>query len=422
MLKKIGKNFLCSLLESQVKQLRAKNDLTIVAVVGSVGKTSGKLAIAKTLASRSNVIYQDGNYNDRLTVPLVLFGHTEPGIFNIFAWIRILIANQRQLAKKYLYDIAVLELGTDGPGQLAQFAYLKPEIVVVTAIAVEHIEYFGTIDAIAAEELEPLAYSKLAILNIDDIDPIYLPSTNYLSVSIHQKADYTITARDQQQLLGQSLELKTPHDRVKAIVALQGKPGAKSALVATAVADQLGWTADQISTGLAKITPVAGRMRILNGAKQSTLIDDTYNASPIAVTAALDTLYHVDAPQKIAILGSMNELGNNSAAEHTAIGNYCDPSKIDLVITIGEPAETNLAPTAIAKNCSVKSFVSPYDAGRFALEQLHPGGVVLAKGSQNGVFAEEALKQLLANPADTKKLVRQSNYWMAVKAKQFPQQ
>ena len=83
MIKKLGKAVLCMKLESQVKRLRANNDFMIVAVGGSVGKTSTKLAIAKTLGASKKVIYQDGNYNDRLTVPLVLFGETEPAIFNI---------------------------------------------------------------------------------------------------------------------------------------------------------------------------------------------------------------------------------------------------------------------------------------------------------------------------------------------------
>lgn len=421
MLKKVGKNILCVLLEAQVRRLQKRNEFKIVAVAGSVGKTSAKLAVAKTLASNARVIYQDGNYNDRLTVPLVLFGRTEPSIFNVLAWLKLLLRNEQALRQAYAYDIAVLEIGTDHPGELEKFAYLRPDVVLITSIAVEHIEYFKTLDAIAQEELVPLEFSKTALLNIDDIAPEYLPELPYKSLSLHQHADYSLTKRTQNGLTGQQLSIRTPDAKLDADIALHGKPGAKAALAAAAVATELGWTADEISRGLEQITPVAGRMQVLEGIKDSTLIDDTYNASPLAVKAALDTLYGVDAPQRIAILGTMNELGDFAPSEHQAVGAYCDPTKLDLVVTIGGPAEDHLKPAAEAKGCKVKSFASPYDAGRFVKDQLQEGGVVLAKGSQNGVFAEEALKSLLKYPEDQQKLVRQSVYWLKRKNQQFPE-
>ena len=94
--KKIGKALLCKFLEAQVKQLRQRNDFKLIAVAGSVGKTSTKLAIAKTLATGQRVRYQNGNYNDRLTVPLVLFGELEPGIYNVPAWGKVWLRNRRQ--------------------------------------------------------------------------------------------------------------------------------------------------------------------------------------------------------------------------------------------------------------------------------------------------------------------------------------
>ncbi|MDL2363051.1 MAG: Mur ligase family protein [Patescibacteria group bacterium] len=422
MIKTVGKNILCLLLEGQVKRLRAKNVFTVVAVAGSLGKTSTKLAIAKTLQSQEKVIFQDGNYNDRLTVPLVLFGHKEPAIFDVFAWAKILLANERQLSKPFSYNIAVLELGTDGPGQLEKFAYLHPELFVLTSIAIEHIEFFKTIDAIAQEELAPLAFSETALLNIDDIDPMYLPQSPYKSMSVHQHADYSVAKRNQHQLDPQQLEIKTPGGLLNAEVNLQGKQGAKSALVAAAIANELGWSSEQIAAGLAKITPVSGRMQILQGINDTTLIDDTYNASTLAVEAALDTLYGLEAPQRIAILGTMNELGEFSEEEHRIVGEHCDPNKLDVVVTIGDVAAQYLKPTAAAKGCTVQSFMSPYEAGRYVANVMKPGAVILAKGSQNGVFAEEALKLLLQYPSDANKLVRQSPYWLSVKQKQFPEQ
>jgi UDP-N-acetylmuramoyl-tripeptide--D-alanyl-D-alanine ligase len=160
-------------------------------------------------------------------------------------------------------------------------------------------------------------------------------------------------------------------------------------------------------------------MQILPGIKNSTLIDDTYNSSPVAVRAALDVLYAGDAPQRIAILGGMNEMGDYSPQAHKEVGAYCDPKKLDWVVTIGPDAKQYLAPAAKEQGCQVKSFLSPYDAGHFVAGLLKESAVVLAKGSQNRVFAEESLKELLANPEDASKLVRQSRHWQDVKAKQF---
>jgi len=160
-------------------------------------------------------------------------------------------------------------------------------------------------------------------------------------------------------------------------------------------------------------------MQILRGVENSIIIDDTYNASPVAVKAALDVLYGTTAPQRIAILGSMNELGGYSRQAHEEVGEYCDPKKLDLVITIGKDAEKHLAPAAKKRGCTVESVMSPYEAGERARNALKSSAVVLAKGSQNGVFAEEALKSLLSDPNDEGRLVRQSKYWLGVKSKQF---
>lgn len=416
--KKLGKSIICRLLERQVKQLRKKNDFKIVAVAGSVGKTSTKLAIAKTLEKTQKVIYQDGNYNDRLTVPLVLFGQQEPNIFNPVAWAKILQANKKLLAGPYPYDFAVLELGVDGPRQMKDFAYLNPELAVVTAVAPEHMEYFGNLAAVAKEELAVVEFSKDALLNKDDIAAEYLPVGQFGLYG--ENAEYSITERKADGLKGQHITVHLPDvQTLEAGITFLGEQGATVALAAVAAAHRLGLTAEQIKAGIESVPQFPGRMQVLDGIQNSKLIDDTYNASPLAVQAALDVLYQADAPQRIAILGSMNEMGEGSGEMHKEIGSYCDPEKVDLVVTVGQQANEFLAPAAVQKGCLVKAFTSPYEAGEFLKSQLKEGAVVLGKGSQNGVFAEEALKQLLAKPSDASALVRQSPYWLDVKARQF---
>jgi UDP-N-acetylmuramoyl-tripeptide--D-alanyl-D-alanine ligase len=259
------------------------------------------------------------------------------------------------------------------------------------------------------------------LLNIDDIPEQYLPKVEYLSYGLNPSADYKVVRRQARALQGQQMTLELPAGKtVSAEVLALGDQGAKIAIAATAIADLAGLAPDQIQRGLQAITPVAGRMQILAGKQGSLIIDDTYNASPLAVKAALEVLYAAEATQRIAILGSMNELGADSAGLHAEVAAQCDPAKLDLLVTIGQEANHYLAPAARERGCPVQSFDNPHQAGEYVAGQIKPGSVILAKGSQNGVFAEEALKALLANPSQARKLVRQSDYWLAIKKKQFP--
>ena len=115
----------------------------------------------------------------------------------------------------------------------------------------------------------------------------------------------------------------------------------------------------------------------------------------------------------------MNELGDYAKQAHQEIGDYCDPKRLDLVVTLGPEANEFLAPAAQAKGCQVKSFDSPYDAGEYIKSVIKDKAVALIKGSQNKVFAEEAIKSLLANKSDESKLVRQSPQWLDIKKQAF---
>lgn len=419
MIKKLGKTVLCILLENQVKRLRKRHSFKIVAVGGSVGKTSTKLAIAKVLATRNRVQYQDGNYNDRLTVPLVLFGKVEPGIFNIFAWVKTLLANERIIRNGYPYEIAVLELGTDAPGQMAKFDYLRPELAVITAVAAEHMEFFGSLEKVAQEELAPLKYSRQTLLNSDDISYEFLPDGHPDTYGQGKDATYRLTLASHQSITGQKLAFELRGQKIEAETPLIGRSIAKSLLAAAAAAHIFGWDNEHIVEGIKAVGPVAGRMQVLDGKNGSFILDDTYNASPIAMKAALSTLYDLDVIHRIAILGSMNELGDASQTEHEAIGAFCDPRKLDLVVTVGKESGRYLSPAAEKAGCKVVVCDSPGEAGKHVQSLLKKDTVVLAKGSQNGVFTEEALKPLLNRPADSARLVRQTPYWMGVKRKQF---
>lgn len=418
MTKSFGKALLCRLLERQVVRLRAKYQFSLVAVAGSVGKTSTKLAIANTLERSRSVQFQDGNYNDRLTVPLVIFGQPMPGLFNVLAWIKILLKNSRIIAKGFNYDVVVVEIGTDGPGQMKKFAYLRPDLTVLTAIQPEHMEQFGTLRKVADEELAIFNYSQRVLVNIDDVAAKYLKGRQYVSYG-SKSADYALKSQKHlaRDFGAQRVNYNLSGHKTALKINYLGHQGAKVALAAAAAACELAVSLDDIKSALSHLYPPAGRMRILKGVKNSKIIDDTYNASPSATEAALEVLQSSSAPQRFAILGSMNELGKTSRKSHQKVGRVCDPSKLDLVVTIGQEANDYLAPAAKKVGCEVRKFTSPKEAGEFVANRLKNKALILAKGSQNGVFAEEAVKQLLADPADAAKLVRQSPAWLKTKSK-----
>lgn len=420
--KKIGRALVCRVLESQVRRLRAKHGFQLVAVVGSIGKTSTKLAIAHSLEPSRRVMYQTGNYNDRVTVPLVVFGRGLPSLLNVPAWLKIFLLNEKTIRLPYYYNVVVVELGPDGPGQMKDFAYLQPDLAVVTAITPEHMEFFKTLDAVAAEELTVCDFSKKVLVNTDDIPAKYLEGRGVLTYGQSEASAYHVSDYVSRGLEGADVELQLGAEpAIQSPARILGKQGVKILLAAAATGQLLGLTADELQKGLREVKPFAGRMQILPGIKGSTIIDDTYNASPAPVIAALDVLYNADAPQRIAILGSMNELGGYAEEAHAEVGKYCDPDKLDLVVTIGSDAERYLAPAAAKQGCTVESFTSPYDAGEFVKNALKDSAIILAEGSQNRVFAEESLKSILAAKTDAQKLVRQSSHWMSIKRKQFPQ-
>jgi UDP-N-acetylmuramoyl-tripeptide--D-alanyl-D-alanine ligase len=188
---------------------------------------------------------------------------------------------------------------------------------------------------------------------------------------------------------------------------------------AQAVARTFGMDDDEIAAAAKEIRPQPGRMQPLEGLRDSKLIDDTYNASPEAVKAALEYLFSQHAPQKIALLGQMNELGNINESAHREIGKMCSPKNLDLVVTLGPEANRYLAEEAEAAGCQVIRTNSPIEAGQKIKAELKEGALVLLKGSQNGVFAEEAVRVLLAKPTDKRLLVRQTPQWLKKKRAQF---
>jgi UDP-N-acetylmuramoyl-tripeptide--D-alanyl-D-alanine ligase len=403
------------------KYFRAHPEVKLVVVTGSIGKTSTKRAIATLLSVRYRVALHEGNHNTQLSAPLAILGIEYPAsIRNPLAWLSVFAAARKRIKQPTGVDVIVQELGSDEPGEIAHFGtYLHPNIGVVTAVTPEHMESFQTMDVVAEEELAAANFSELAIINRDDIEGQYaklLTNTNLDTYGTTGLAEYRFEEEDFSVRTGYKGEVITPEfdASIPATIKVVGEHSLRPAMGAVAVAVKLGLTAEEISKGLSLIRAVPGRMNLLKGIDDTMIIDDTYNSSPAAASSALQALYGLQVPQRVAILGSMNELGTISAEEHQKLGSMCDASLLSWVVTVGDEAEKYLAPAARARGCQVKSFKTAIDAGAFVRSVIEPGAAILAKGSQDGGYIEEAVKVLCIMSEDAE-LVRQSPAWMKTK-------
>ena len=416
------KQFIQKKLEKYVvKYFKKHPEVKLVVVAGSVGKTSTKQAIATLLSRRYRVALQKGNHNTHLSAPCAILGIEYPdNIRSLGAWLSVFAAARKRIKEPTGVDVIIAELGSDHPGDMATFGrYLKPHIAVVTAVTPEHMEFFHTLEAVAEEELAAANMAELAIINRDDIDgrfANFLTNPNLTTYGTTAAAEYRFEQQDftlEDGYKGQVIAAGYA-ESFTATIKLVGEHSIRPAMGAVAVAVKLGLTPEEIKAGLALLRPVPGRMNLLRGIDGTIIIDDSYNSSPVAASSALQTLYGLQAPQRIAILGMMNELGDSSAEEHTKLGALCDPSLLSWVITVGEDAEKYLAPAARARGCQVKSFKSAIEAGGFARSVTEPGAVILVKGSQGGVYLEVAIK-VLCVMSEEDELLRQSPGWLKTK-------
>lgn len=398
----------------------------LVAVVGSVGKTGTKHAIATLLEQKYRVRMHSGNFNSEVSVPLAILGIDMPTRLSSAAqWLEVFRAAARRVKDPDDVEVIVQELGTDSPGDIAAFGrYLRPNITVVTAVTAEHMEFFKTLDTVAHEELSVAAYSQRLLINIDDVEVRYLAALGrdtYSTYGLSEQADYRL---EHYHLSSQGYRAKihTPESAYKQAIEIGvvGRHSLLPVIAAIAVATEMGVTPDEVSKGIAQLQPVPGRMHLIPGKRGISVIDDTYNASPAAVAAALQTLYEFgnDATQRIAVLGDMRELGDTSQVAHEAIGGLCDSARLTQLVVVGPDMTQYTAPVARARGCTVKCVKTALEAGEFVRALAQPGAVVLVKGSQNTIFLEECTKLLIEEKYHDK-LVRQSSEWLSKKAAYF---
>ena len=367
---------------------RRRFSIPVIAIAGSNGKTTTKEMIAAVLGTRYTVLATEGNLNNQIGVPLTLF----------------------RLERKH--EVAVIEIGTNHPGEIRSLCeILEPTHGLVTGIGREHLEFFGSLDGVAREEgalLESLRGVRGAEAFINADDPRLLAMTGGLKRIV----SYGFRRR-RLDLRGRGLRLDAearPQFQLEArrwknplplVLGVPGRHNAQNALAAAAVGLAFRVPGTEIRRSLEAFRGPHGRMEVVS-AGGVTIIDDTYNANPDSMNAALETLAGTACEGKrIAVLADMRELGSSGPHEHTLIGESITALGIGYVLTFGELAKH------ISDACR-STFVAHYDQqnilAEYLAELVTPGDTVLVKGSRamhmNNVvtFLVERLSSSVTHP------------------------
>lgn len=418
-MKKLVANWLASL----ARALIAKHQPKIIGITGSVGKTSTRDAIYAVVSTAFSARKPARNLNNEFGLPLSVIGSDSPGR-HIFGWIKVILKAYWQLWFGSFPQILILEMGVDQPGDMDYLLSIaKPDVSVVTSIGISHYEFFGSTEAVKQEKgkiVKALPESGAAILYGDS------PNTSALKDWTNAKViRYGFSESNEVRLQikredftppGESeVEVHTSTQNLSVFIPAVGVPHSASCGAAIAVGLFLSIPAEKIQKGLKNYKPVPGRLNILKGIKKTTIIDDTYNASPDSVKEALQILRRMPHQHKTAVLGDMLELGDLSEQSHKDIGELVANLQLNQLIVVGERGRI-IGEAAAAAGMDTQNIIYFPDSAQAAnhiKESLVSESAVLVKGSQ-GVRMEKISKELLADPMSaTNVLPRQYGKWIA---------
>ncbi|EKD43902.1 MAG: hypothetical protein ACD_72C00078G0001, partial [uncultured bacterium] len=333
------KNILISLLRFYSKKIIKKYRPDVIGITGSIGKSSSKESIATVLATKFNIRKSQKNYNNEIGVPLTIIGMEKSPGRSLIGWITTFFQAQKLLLIKddNYPEILVLEMGADKPGDIAYLVDIAPcKIGVLTYISHAHTEAFKTIKKIAQEKrliISHLSRNGFAVLNFDNalvMENANMTKAEVATYGFKEGADFHATdiniISDEKTNWPTGLNFKLNFHGNTVPVFLPGAIAQHlipSALSAFVVGHILGVNLIEASQALSKLEPMPGHMRIIDGIKNTLLIDDTYNSSPEAAKSALTTLAQISispTAKKIATLSDMLELGPETVNSHREIG------------------------------------------------------------------------------------------------------
>ncbi len=427
-MKELFKKIITYILRVESELVLYKYKPKIIAITGSVGKTSTKDAVYAVLSKFSDVRRSEKSYNSEIGLPLTILdcpnGWSSPIIWakNIFKGLWLIVASHKY--PKWL----VLEVGVGKAGDMQMTAsWLKTDVVVVTAIGEtpSHIEFFNSRKHLIEEKSELIKTLKkdgILILNADDEDVLAMKhKTKQCIVTYGFKEGADIVGSGDSILYSddgvpEGIIFRVDEEGNSMPVEIEGVFGRNhvyASLCTLAVARALKLNTLTAIDALKNYDVPAGRMRLLAGINESTIIDDTYNSSPLACESALKTIKEIKMiGRRIAVLGDMLELGKHTVEAHKNIGKIARDI-VDILIVVG-PRAKSIEEGALEngmKQENIFEFSNSNEAGEFVKNFVTKGDIILVKGSQ-GVRMEKVTEAILLDKENKEKLlVRQDSEW-----------
>ena len=359
--------------------LRRRQPLKVVAITGSNGKTTTREMTVKILKQKFNTLAAKANFNNLIGLPLTL------------------------LDLRPEHQVAVLEMGMNRFGEISRLTEIAdPDVALVTSVSPAHLEGLGGLEGVARAKGELYAGLKngaMAVVNLDDpfvkrIAEIFPGS--HLSFGFSAEADIRARNVKYRGLKGLSFELVTPEESVTIKLPLYGRHNVNNVLAAAAISLTLGLSPVQVRDALAEMKPFPGRLELKKLPGPIYLLDDTYNANPVSVKAALAVLLNLKGRGRmIAVLGDMLELGSQSEAAHACIGRQVAEMGLDLLIGVGPLTEILVRAAekhGLPQN-KLKWFENQMQAAVWLKSRLRPLDRVLIKGSR-GMHLETVVDYL----------------------------
>ncbi|MEK9165792.1 MAG: UDP-N-acetylmuramoyl-tripeptide--D-alanyl-D-alanine ligase [Patescibacteria group bacterium] len=383
----------------------------IIAITGSVGKTSAKEAVFQVLSQKFATWRTDKNYGTEFGVPAAIIGADVPAPGqSMFRWFFVLLKAVRLIivkSKKYP-QILVLEMAADKPGDIKYFmSFIKPKISIITSISQVHLEKFAKFSQIISEKrqiIECLPPEGYAVLNFDDENVKKMAGKTRARILAYglNNQEAAIRAQDVKVILKDNqigLYFKLLYKDTATPVFAPNISAAHqiySLLAAATCASIYKLTILEIAQGLEKFQSLPGRFTVKKGQNNTWLIDDSYNAAPVSVCAALQSL--LDFPtgkRRIAVLGDMLELGSFEDKGHRCVGECAARQNIDLLLTYGERAKMigESAEEAGMSKSRVQHFEDQNKLIDYLRDVVRTDDVVLVKGS-HGMKMKEVVNKL----------------------------
>jgi len=433
-MKNIFKQIVIKVLHLQSRLVLLRFKPKIIAVVGSVGKTSTKDAIYTALKDSLHIRKNQKSFGSEIGVPLTILGFNNAWN-NYFLWGWYMIRGIFVVFSFSYPKWLVIEAGIDRPGDMDVLGkILRPDIVVLTRFpdVPAHVEFFSSPEEVNNEDKKILNYIKYngsIIFNADDsfITKVAKDkSLEVLKIIGYGNSNESVVKFSNEQILYTSsdnnslpsgMSFKINYENNSIPLSIDGALGVQhiypiSAAIATGLS--LGIPILNMVNSLKNHKAPRGRMNIIKGIKESVIIDDTYNSSPEAMNKAIYTLDSLNIKgKKIAVVGDMLEIGKFTSIEHKKIGQIIAKSSIDYLFTVGaRSADTGVgAEEAGMSEENIFKFNNHKDASDKIKEKITTGSVVLVKGSQ-GSRMEKVVKNIMNNPEDSELiLVRQDKEW-----------